>query len=80
MEEGGGALHACEGNKAAQTSASWLSGGLCQRQIVLQAAPELRPASANQPRGPRARAISAWLGLGLGLEPYCHVVHIAARL
>ena len=25
-------------NKAAQTSASWLSGGLFQRQIVLQAA------------------------------------------
>ena len=33
------------GNKLAQTSASWRSGGLCQRQIAPQAAP-----GAGQPR------------------------------
>ena len=41
--------------KLAHTSASWLSGGLSQRQMLLQAAPSLgqpRPASANQPLGP----------------------------
>ena len=46
-------------NKAAQTSASWLSGGPFQGQIVPQGCPELRPASANQPLGPRWPAISA---------------------
>ena len=39
-------------NQVAQTSASWLSGGLFQRQIVLQAAPSFGPASANQLLGP----------------------------
>ena len=47
------------GNKAAQTSASWLSGGPFQGQIMPQGCPELRPASANQPLGPRWPAISA---------------------
>ena len=51
-------------NKVAQTSASWLSGGLfcVQRQVVLQAAPSFgqpRPASANPPLGPRRPAIRA---------------------
>ena len=35
----------CVGSKGGQTSASWLSGGLSQRQIVRQAAP-----SFGQPR------------------------------
>ena len=45
-------------NKLAQPSASWRSGGCLQRQIMPQAAPKFRPASASQPLGPRWSAIS----------------------
>ena len=57
--------------KVAQPSASWLSGGLFQRQIMPQAAQfpgasaslgQPRPASANQPLGPRWPAIPALFG------------------
>ena len=40
-------------NTVAQPSANWRSGGLCQRPVVLKAAPERRQASADQPLGPR---------------------------
>ena len=48
----------------AQTLARWRSEGLVQRQIVLQGCLEPRPASANQPLGPRWPARSAaWAAL-----------------
>ena len=52
----------CVENKAAQPSASWLSWGLSQRQIALQAGRsfgQARPVSANQQLGPRWPAIRA---------------------
>ena len=53
-------------NKAAQTSASWLSGGPFQRQIVLQAAPRF-----GQPQ-----PIAAWAALA---GHNALVLHIAPR-
>ena len=59
VEEPEGVFHLYVGNKPAQASASWLSGGDLQRQIVLQAAPSFgqpRPISclgrAGRPYGP----------------------------
>ena len=57
-----------DNNKVAQASASWLSGGLYQRLIVLQAAP-----SFGQPRPTRrlGRADRPYRsGLGFDMGPY----------
>ena len=59
------------GNRAAQTSASWLSGGRFQRRLLRadQAAsgcPELRPSSAYQPLRPRWPAV-----IGFGFHTGC---------
>ena len=48
------------GNKVAQTSGSWFSGGFLSapdHAYNASGCPELRPASANQPLGPRWPAI-----------------------
>ena len=55
-------------DKAAQTSASWLSGGLSQHQVVLQAAP-----SFGQPR------LISRLGRISAGRPYRLVSHIGGH-
>ena len=45
--------HLCEGTEPAQTAASWLgraSGGLLQRQSVLQAAPSMPQVCPKRPK------------------------------
>ena len=54
-------------NKVAQTSASWLSGGLSQRQITLQATPSLgqpRPISRLGRAGTQATPAVVWFPHG----------------
>ena len=51
--------HLCVDNKLAQPSANWRTGGCFQRLITPPAARSFRPASANQPVGPRWPATSA---------------------
>ena len=56
--------------KLAHTSASWLSGGLSQRQIMLQAAPSLgqpRPISRLVPVGIGHTGLAFGIGVGCGL-------------